>query len=137
MQARGNGRCRFGEFEFDSESRALFRNGWPVKIQPQPLRVLAVLLDRPGEIVSREELRRQVWGESTFVEFDEGLNYSVRQIRLALHDKAANPTYVETLPKQGYRFIADIERREGLSHDGVSADGSAMPNAPATEEAPR
>ncbi len=106
MDANGRGRRRFGDFEFDSEAGKLFRDGQAVKIQPQPLRVLEVLIERPGEIVSREELRSRVWGETTFVEFDQALNYSIRQIRLALGDEASEPLYIETLPKQGYRFIA-------------------------------
>ena len=98
-------------------SGKLFREGRPVKIQPQPLRVLGVLLERPGEIVSREQLRTPVWGDATFVEFDQGLNYCIRQIRLALRDGASEPLYIETLPKQGYRFIGSLgvnERPAGL-----------------------
>src|SRR5258708_7702727 len=108
MGVVGNGRLCFGDFEFDSVSGKLLRGGRSVKIQPQPLRVLAVLLERAGEIVSREHLRTRVWGAATFVEFDQGLNYCIRQIRLALRDGAADPLYVETLPKQGYRFIARV-----------------------------
>jgi DNA-binding winged helix-turn-helix (wHTH) protein len=108
LSIRRDERIKFGDYELDSSSRTLFRSGLPVKIQPQPLRVLEVLLERPGQIVSRDELRSRVWGESTFVEFDQGLNYSIRQIRLALRENAANPSYVETLPKQGYRFIAMV-----------------------------
>src|SRR5580704_3867785 len=98
----------FGDFEFDSLSGKLFLDGRYVKVQPQPLRVLAVLLERPGEIVSREQLRTRVWGDATFVEFDQGLNYCIRQIRVALSYGAAKPVYIETLPKQGYRFIARV-----------------------------
>src|SRR5882757_2319840 len=108
MGVGGNGRLRFGDFEFDSVSGKLLRGGRTVKIQPQPLRVLAVLLERAGEIVSREHLRTRVWGAATFVEFDQGLNYCIRQIRLALRDGASEPLYIETLPKQGYRFIARV-----------------------------
>ncbi len=103
-----NGPIRFGDFEFDSLSGKLFLDGIRLKIQPQPLRVLAVLLERPGEIVSREQLRTRVWGDATFVEFDQGLNYCIRQIRVALRDGASKPLYIETLPKQGYRFIARL-----------------------------
>ncbi len=101
-------RHRFGDFQFDSDARKLFRDGQLVKIQPQPLRVLEALVQRPGEIVSREELRAFIWGDATFVEFDQGLNYCIRQIRLALHDDAFHPRYLETLPKQGYRFVAPV-----------------------------
>ncbi len=108
MSVDGDGHLRFGDFELDILSGKLRREGRPVKIQPQPLRVLGVLLEQPGEIVSREDLRARIWGTSTFVEFDQGLNYCIRQIRLALGDEASEPSYIETLPKQGYRFIAPI-----------------------------
>ena len=115
MEVGGRENVRFGDFEFDLRSGKLFRGGRPVKIQPQPLRVLAVLLERAGEIVSREYLRTRVWGDATFVEFDQGLNYCIRQIRLALRDGASKPLYIETLPKQGYRFIARVDGFRGGS----------------------
>ena len=108
MLGSSAGRLRFGRFELDCAAQNLLLDGHPVKIQPQPLRVLSVLIEHAGQVVTREQLRDQVWGESTFVEFDQGLNYSIRQIRLALRDDAANPTYIETLPKQGYRFISSV-----------------------------
>jgi Tol biopolymer transport system component/DNA-binding winged helix-turn-helix (wHTH) protein len=108
VYANGRERCRFGDFELDSHAGRLFRGDHFVKIQPQPLRVLTLLVQRGGQIVSREELRAQIWGESTFVEFDQGLNYCIRQIRLALGDNASEPVFLETLPKQGYRFIAPV-----------------------------
>src|SRR5258706_666357 len=108
MEVGGRENVRFGDFEFDLRSGKLLRGARRVKIQPQPLRVLAVLLESAGETVSRESLRSRVWGDVTFVEFDQGLNYCIRQIRLALRDGAADPLYVETLPKQGYRFIARV-----------------------------
>jgi len=104
-----NGRLRFGDYELDSRAGKLLRDGRPVKIQPQPLRVLGILLEHPGEIVTREQLRSRIWGDATFVEFDQGLNYCIRQIRLALREEAAEPVYIETLPKQGYRFIAGAQ----------------------------
>ncbi len=106
MSVESNGRLRFGDYELDSRAGKLLREGRPVKIQPQPLRVLVILLEHPGEIVTREQLRARIWGDATFVEFDQGLNYCIRQIRLALREQAAEPVYIETLPKQGYRFIA-------------------------------
>src|SRR5262252_8068960 len=131
MEVAGRENVRFGDFEFDLRSGKLLRGGRPVKIQPQPLRVLAVLLESAGETVSRETLRSRVWGDATFVEFDQGLNYCIRQIRLALRDDASNPQYIETLPKQGYRFIARVEvsgeapQPSGASHAGVEP---AVPN---------
>jgi TolB-like protein/DNA-binding winged helix-turn-helix (wHTH) protein len=121
MGAVGNGRLKFGEFELDSRSGKLFRDGRPVKIQAQPLRVLGILLERHGEIVSREQLRARIWGDATFVEFDQGLNYAIRQIRLALHDEVSEPRYIETLPKQGYRFVAGIVDAEPKSPAEPSA----------------
>lgn len=108
MPSNGSGRRRFGRFELDSAAQQLLLDGRQVKIQPQPLSVLSVLVQHAGQVVTRERLRDEVWGESTFVEFDQGLNYSIRQIRLALRDDAAKPAYIETLPKQGYRFIASV-----------------------------
>ena len=108
MDANGTGRLRFANYELDSGAGKLLRDGWPVKIQPQPLRVLGVLLQRPGQIVTREELRAHLWDDATFVEFDQGLNYCIRQIRRALGDDATKPVYIETLPKQGYRFVAEV-----------------------------
>jgi len=105
----GSRRLRFGDFEFDTLSGKLFHEARPVRIQPQPLLVLGALLERAGEIVSREQLRRHVWGDATFVDFDQGLNYCIRRIRLALRDRALKPVYIETLPRQGYRFIAPVE----------------------------
>lgn len=108
MTLGANGRLRFGDYELDSSAGKLYRDGSHVKIQPQPFRVLTILLERPGEIVSREQLRDRVWGEATYVEFDQGLNYCIRQVRVALGDDAAKPIYIQTLPKQGYRLIAPV-----------------------------
>ncbi len=108
MATNGRGRRQFGDFEFDADAGKLFRDGQTLRIQPQPLRVLEVLVERPGEIVLREELRNRIWGEATFVEFDQGLNYCIRQIRATLGEAASQPIYIETLPKQGYRFIAEV-----------------------------
>lgn len=113
MNANGNGRLRFGDFELDLTSQTLLRDGQPVKLQPQPLRILGLLLERSGKIVSRDELRDHLWNGATFVEFDQGLNYCIRQIRLALGDNAAKPSYLETLPKQGYRFMAQVLHKNG------------------------
>ena len=130
MDDHGDKRLRFGDFEFDCLSGRLFRAGRPVKIQPQPLRVLAALLERAGEIVSRDHLRTRIWGDSTFVEFDQGLNYCIRQIRLALRDGTSKPLYIETLPKQGYRFIAGITVIAGHPQPSSEIQSGAQPRAP-------
>src|SRR5580765_5574899 len=103
-------RARFGDFELDAESGTLLRQGRRVRLQPQPLRVLALLVERAGEVVSRDDIRRAIWDQATFVEFDQGLNYCIRQIRQALNDDAGTPAFVETLKKRGYIFIAPVER---------------------------
>ena len=114
---------RFGQFVFDPESGTLTRDGVPGRLQPQPARVLTLLLARAGEIVSRDQLRQQIWGGDTFVDFERGLNFCIAQIRSALGDAADAPRFVETLPKRGYRFIAPVTTLNG-------ADPVASPPAP-------
>jgi len=97
---------RFGAFELDAASGELRKGGLSLKIHPQPFRVLLLLTERPGQIVTREEIRHCLWGKNTFVDFDRGINFCVNQIRAALADDAENPRYIETLPRRGYRFIA-------------------------------
>ena len=105
-------RLRFGPFELDRRSGELRRGGIAVPLARQPFRLLAALAGRPGEVVTREELRLAVWGEETFVDFERGLNFCVLQARAALGDDARNPAYIETLPKRGYRFVARLESVE-------------------------
>ncbi len=99
---------RFGTFEFDSSTRELRSNGRRVPLQGQPAQVLALLLSRSGEMVTREELRAAIWKEDTFVEFDTALNVAVNKIRQSLRDSANAPRFVETIPRHGYRFLADV-----------------------------
>jgi TolB-like protein/DNA-binding winged helix-turn-helix (wHTH) protein len=100
---------RFGAFEADVQAGKLRRDGARVSLQEQPFQVLVALLERPGELVWREDLRQQVWPEDTFVEFDHALNTAVKKIRIALGDCASSPEYVETVPKRGYRFLVPVE----------------------------
>jgi TolB-like protein/Tfp pilus assembly protein PilF len=102
-------RLRFGPFALDPRTAELTRDGTTVRLPPQPARILALLAGRQGDLVTREELRQQVWGRDTFVEFDQALNFCVRKIRAALGDDADAPRYVETLSRRGYRFIATVE----------------------------
>jgi DNA-binding winged helix-turn-helix (wHTH) protein/Tfp pilus assembly protein PilF len=102
------GAVRFGLFVFDVRSSELSKNGRPVQVQHQPLQVLAALLDRPGDLVSREALRQRLWPDGVNVEFDQSLNKSITKLREALGDSASNPRFIETLPKRGYRFIAPV-----------------------------
>ena len=102
-------RYRFGPFELDPSQGRLSRSGSPVKLQDLPLRLLVLLLERPTEIVAREELRQRLWPEDTFVEFDNSLGVAVRKLREALSDDADAPRYVETVPRRGYRFVAPVD----------------------------
>ena len=100
---------RFSVFEVDLRAGELRRNGIKVKLQNQPFQILAMLLERRGEVVTREELHSRLWSADTFVDFDNGLNSAIRRLRDALGDSAENPTFVETLGHRGYRFIAAVE----------------------------
>ncbi len=99
----------FGVYRMDLEAGELFRNGRKLKLRAQPFQVLAALLERPGEVVTRDELRARLWPSGTFVDFDRGLNRAVNEVRDVLDDSASNPRFVETLSKRGYRFIAPVQ----------------------------
>jgi len=99
---------RFAEFELDLQSGELRTNGTSVKLQPQPAKILALLVRRRGETVTRTEIVEEVWGSDTFVDYEQGLNFAIRQIRNALSDDAERPLYVETVPKRGYRFVGPV-----------------------------
>ena len=107
--ARAGRRLFFGEFEARPDAGLLLRNGSRVRIQDLPLRMLLVLLDSPGEIITREELRNRLWGEQTFVEFDNNLRVAAAKLREALRDNASQPLYLETIARRGYRFLASVE----------------------------
>jgi TolB-like protein/DNA-binding winged helix-turn-helix (wHTH) protein len=99
---------RFGDFELDMRNGELRRGGVLVKLPPQPSKVLMLLVSRAGEVVPRQEIAKQVWDSDTFVDFEQGLNFAIRQIRAVLDDDADHPRYLETLPKRGYRFAAPV-----------------------------
>jgi DNA-binding winged helix-turn-helix (wHTH) protein len=101
---------RFGTFELDEQAGQLRRAGTAIRLQPQPFRLLVLLVSRAGELVTREEIRQQLWGDDTYVDFDQGVNFCIKQVRSVLHDDADRPLYVETVPRRGYRFIAPVER---------------------------
>jgi DNA-binding winged helix-turn-helix (wHTH) protein len=103
---------RFGVFEVDLRSGELRRQGLRLRLPDQSFQVLTLLLEHPGELVSREELREKLWPADTFVDFDHGLNAAVNRLREALGDSADSPRFVETLPRRGYRFIGPIESEE-------------------------
>ena len=102
-------RAKFGDFVADFDSFELHKHGIRLKLQDQPFQILKLLLQRPGQLITREELRMELWKESTFVDFDAGLNAAIRRLRDALNESAEEPRYIETLPRHGYRFIASVE----------------------------
>ena len=106
---------RFGPFEADLHAGELRRHGLRIKLQEQPFEILAMLLERPGDVVTREELQKKLWPTDTFVDFDHGLGSAINKLRQALGDSAENPRYIETLLKRGFRFIAVVERGRGAS----------------------
>jgi DNA-binding winged helix-turn-helix (wHTH) protein len=116
-QARTARAVRFGVYEVDLEARELRKRGVKVNLQEQPFQVLALLITHPGQLLTREELQRQIWLEDTLVDSELGLNTAVKKIRTALGDSADNPRFVETLPKRGYRFIAPVQE---IQRDDVS-----------------
>src|SRR6185295_18290481 len=120
---------RFAEFELALKSGELRRNGDIVRLQPQPFKVLVFLASHAGQTVTRQELQQAVWQAETFVDFEHGLNFCIKQIRNALGDDAQSPRMVETLPRRGYRFIAPVETANG-------SPAVEMSGPPAVERAP-
>jgi DNA-binding winged helix-turn-helix (wHTH) protein len=102
-----SGKIRFGVYELDRDAMELRKHGVVLRLQEQPFRVLAMLAERPGEIITRKQLQERIWG-NTFVDFDQSLNKPVNRVREALNDNAGTPQYVETVPRRGYRFIAPV-----------------------------
>ena len=111
---------RFGTFEADAATGELLRQGIRIKLNAQPFQVLLLLLERPGELLTREEISRELWPDGTFVDYEHGVNSAVNRIREALGDKASNPRFVVTLARRGYRFVAPVERID-LSEDSLAA----------------
>src|SRR5579863_1733159 len=106
---------RTGLFEIDFGSGEVRKEGRKVPLQEQPFRVLSLLLESPGDIVTREQLHARLWPADTYVGFDEGLNTAIRKLRIAFGDSAENPRFIETLPRRGYRFIAPMTRVESVA----------------------
>ena len=134
-------KIRFGLYELDRGARELRKRGVLIRLQDQPFRVLALLTERPGEIVTREEMQDQIWGKTTFVDFDQSLNKAVNRIREALADDANSPQYVETVPRRGYRFIAPIIAdipaiEERAPADSVTPVSSAEPAGSKSHSSP-
>jgi cholera toxin transcriptional activator len=122
---------RFGMFEADEAVGELRKRGLRIKLHSQPFQVLLMLLERPAELITREEMRQRLWGEDTFVDFDHGLNSAVNKVREALNDSASHPRYVETVSGKGYRFIAPVSLAPFTRAKGP---GSATAGAPAVVE---
>src|SRR4029453_2819705 len=120
---------RFGPFQLDLRTGELRKAGARINLPEQPLQVLKALLDRPGDLVTREELRQRLWPAETFVDFEHGLNAAVRRLRDALGDSADVPRFVETLPRRGYRFIAAVTAPPGAA--------DPTPPVPEIEDRPR
>src|ERR1700751_56374 len=106
---------RFGLYEVDFASQELRKSGIKIKIQDQPFQILSLLLERPGQIVTREEIQKRLWAGDTFVDFDLGLNSAVKKLRQALGDESDNPRFVETLYRRGYRFLAPVQDESASS----------------------
>jgi DNA-binding winged helix-turn-helix (wHTH) protein len=124
LEVRSRSILRFGVFEVDVRVGELRKQGVRIKLQEQPFHILTVLLQRPGEVITREELRSQNWPADTFVDFDNSLNTAINKVREALGDSADNPRFIETLPRRGYRFIAQVTGKDGTTKGiatGVSA----------------
>ena len=101
-------RIRFGDFEFDRNTGELWEGRTATRLQPQPGKVLAMLVAQPGELLTREALQQHVWSEDTVVDFEQGLNWCVRRLREVLHDTPSEPRFIQTVPRRGYRFIAEV-----------------------------
>jgi DNA-binding winged helix-turn-helix (wHTH) protein/Tfp pilus assembly protein PilF len=113
----------FGPFRLDLITGELQRSGIALKLQPQPAKLLVLLVKHAGQLVTRDQIRRAVWGDDTFVDFDQSVNFCIRQIRNVLHDQADTPCYVETIPRRGYRFVAPVQTAADAPDAGVTTDG--------------
>jgi DNA-binding winged helix-turn-helix (wHTH) protein len=100
---------RFGAFELDTAAEQLFKGGRTIRLQPQPFKLLRLLAGVSGRVVTRDEIQAVLWKGDTFVDFEQGVNFAVKQVREALGDVAENPVYIQTVPKRGYRFLAPVE----------------------------
>src|SRR5829696_2094878 len=123
-------KVRFGASEFEAASGELWRDGRPVRLQRQPSKLLDLLLAKPGELVTRDDIRRALWGGDTHVDFERSLNFCVARLRSALRDNPAEPRYIETLPTRGYRFIAAVTR-VAPADPPAGSPTSNVPSAPA------
>src|ERR1700683_3404212 len=117
-------RYRFGPFELDTNEGVLSRGSKPVKLQDLPFRLLVMLVEQPGEIITREDVCKRLWPDNTFVEFDRSLGVAVRKVREALSDDAEAPRYVEPLPRRGFRFLAPVTVQGDRARDDATAQAN-------------
>jgi DNA-binding winged helix-turn-helix (wHTH) protein len=101
---------RFGLFELDTAAQQLFKNGHVVRLQPKPFKLLCLLVDQAGKLVTRDDIQKALWSAETFVDFEQGVNFAVKQVREALGEDSDRPIYIQTVPKRGYRFVAPVDR---------------------------
>lgn len=125
--ATGSESIHFGNFALLISAGELRMDGRRVKLQPQPFKLLCLLVRRAGTLVTREEIRQELWGDATHVDFDQAVNFSVRQVREALRDHSERPLYIETVPRRGYRFIAPVERPGQKEVAAARAAGGVRP----------
>src|SRR5438105_15151964 len=126
---------RFGVYEADANTGELRKSGVRLRLQEQPFQVLLMLLERPGELVTREEIRQRLWPADTFVDFDHSLNTVINKLRETLGDSASNPRFVETLARRGYRFIAPVQRGGSLERTANQA-AQASAHSPQADTRP-
>jgi DNA-binding winged helix-turn-helix (wHTH) protein len=138
VQPNNNAIARFGVFELDLNTGELRKGGVKLRLQGQPIQVLTLLLERAGDVVTREELRQRLWASDTFVDFDHSLNTAINKVREALGDSASSPRYVETLARRGYRFIAPVQApAQAPPANSVAAESAGTsPAQPAPHELP-
>src|SRR6201997_1927892 len=122
---------RFGTYEVSLQSGEMRKGGVRIKVQQQPMKLLEILRERAGEVVTREELRSRVWANESFGDFDQAVNIAIAKLRSALGDSAENPRFIETIPKRGYRFIADVSVIDAES--GLKEPQSSPGDSSATE----
>src|SRR5580693_5458920 len=125
---------RFANFEVNLRAGELRREGSKVRLQEQPFSLLTVLLESAGEVVTREELRKRLWSEDTFVDFDHRLAVAISKLRDALRDSAEKPLFVETVGRRGYRFVGQIEFSDSPSVNSKAGAGQILPSFPAAEK---
>ncbi len=130
MLARSSNVVRFDAYEVDLRAKELYKGGRRIKLQVQPFHVLAMLLEKPGDVVTREELQKRLWPADTFVDFDHSLNTAIKKLRQALGDDKKKPRFVETLPKRGYRFLGTVKRPATLAEPATTPERASSAKTP-------